>query len=355
LRYISRSSFDAFRECPRKGFWRYLSGPFGEDSTLGLEEATGMNQHYALGIVWHSGAEVLLKGGTGQEAYSAAAAVAEVFPLEPYWHNWLLAAFLAWERAKREDFFTQWEVLSVEEEFEIPISPNVVLYTRADAVVRSRSDGSCWVLNWKTASDVKDWTKKWFFDPQGWTEALAAESRLGVEISGCIYLGVWKGPMYNGKSTSRLMGGYKHHSKTGVTYGTENGGGGVKFDAARESFPFGEGIAAWVSWLPLDFLAKHFVESAPQLRQDALVEKWLKQLVKQEDAIDYVLDSGSPEDVETFFWQNWSDDCGRCSFKDLCLLRSTPEELLKDGFLRPRRRSPRDEAEEAAAAAREGK
>jgi hypothetical protein len=345
MRYISRSSFDTFRECPRKGYWRYLSGPFEGSTTLGLEEDR-FSWHLALGIAWHLGAERLLNRGDALEAFEASKPAHE--GLGEVEREWLLAAFLAWERGKQEEFFERWEVLSIEDEFEIPISPNVVLYTRADAVVRDRADGSCWVLNWKTASDVKDWNKKWFFDPQGWTEAIAAESKLGVEVKGCIYLGVWKGPIYQGKTTSRLLYGYKHQGRGGTTYGTENGGGGSRFEAWKEEFPFGTGTAAWISWLPKDFLSKHFVESAPQMRQDSLVERWLRQVVRYENDADHVL-TGSPEEKEEFFWQNWSEQtCGRCAFKDLCLLRSTPEEILKEGLLKPRRRSPRDEAEAKA-------
>ena len=345
MRYISRSSFDTFRECPRKGYWRYLSGPFEGGEVLGLEEDR-TSWHLDLGIAWHIGAEKLLKGEGGIAAFSAAMDLN--LPLDEPLQQWLLAAFLAWERAKADEFFEKWEVLSIEDEFEIPISPNVMLYTRADSVVRDRADGSCWVLNWKTASEVKDWNKKWFFDPQGWTEALAAEAKLGEEVKGCIYLGIWKGPIYQGKTSSRLIYGYKHQGRAGTTYGTENGGGGVRFEAWKEEFPFGQGTAAWISWLPRDFLAKHFVESAPQMRQDLLVEKWLRQVVRYEADVDHML-SGSEEDKETFFWQNWSEiTCGRCAFKDLCMLRSTPEEMIKAGLLRPRKKSPRDEAEAKA-------
>jgi hypothetical protein len=351
VRYISRSSFDTFRECPRKGYWRYLSGPYEGGLTKGLEESGPPNPHYTLGIVWHLGAEVLLKGGSGEEAFDAAKESPLFAELDPLWWQWLLAAYLAWERVKRDDFLQQYDVLEVEEEFEIPISPNVMLYTRADAVVRDRSDGSNWVLNWKTTSDVKDWTRKWFYDPQGWTEAIAAEGRLNIPISGCIYVGVWKGPFYQGKTTSRLIFGYKTYTKGGaVTYGTETNGGASKFAAWQETFPFGEGLSAWISWLDKGFLSKYFVESAPQLRQDELVAKWLKQLVRQENEIDYVLEAGDAEEQEAFFWQNWGEECGRCPFKDLCRGLATPETLIEQGFLKPRRRSPRDEAEAKAAA-----
>lgn len=347
MRFISRSSHDTFKQCPRKGYWRYLSGPFGEDPQVrGLEEPRGSIQ-LDLGIAWHTGAEKLLAGEPWEAAWEAAQPLPESLGLAE--RNWLLAAFMAWDRAKRSEFFDRFEVLHVEKDILVPISPNVTLYTRADALVRERADGSFWVLNWKTAADVKDWNKKWFFDPQGWLEALAAEAELGAEVAGTIYLGVWKGPVWQGKTTSRLIYGYKHHSRSGVTYGTENGGGGVRFPVWEESFPFGDGLAAWINWLDKGFLAKHFVESAPQLRQDKLVEDWLRQVVRRENDIDHALSFPEDEQVN-FFEQNWDDtNCGRCPFKDLCLLRSTPEELIKDGFLLPRKRSPRDELEQTLA------
>lgn len=342
MRYISNSSLGAFRECMRKGYYRYLSGPYGE--VAGLEEPKG-NVNYALGIAWHLGAEVLLERGTGLEAFQhmkanldpASAALLD----EAQW-NWLLAAFLAWERSEADEFHEKWEVLSVEEEIEVPLTPNVVLYSRADAVLRDRSDGTNWVLNWKTASEVKDWNRKWFYEPQAWTESLAVESKLGVAVAGCIFLGVWKGPMYQGKTTSRLIYGYKYPNGT---YATENNGKGVKFEVAKEKFPFGEGIGAWISWLPRDILKRHFVESAPQIRQDSLVERWLRQLCRNEHDIDHILSAGDAGDVDDFFWQNWSEDCGRCSFRDLCMLRATPEAMIQEGLLKPRHKSPRDEAE----------
>lgn len=346
MRYISHSSLNSFRECPRKGYYRYLSGPYGE--VTGLEEPKG-NVHLALGIAWHLAAEALLNRVPAVTAYERA--IQQLDPetaqlLGGVEMNWLLAACLAWERVEEEEFHEKYEVLSVEEEIEVPITPNVVLYTRADAVLRDRGDGSNWVLNWKTASEVKDWNRKWFFEPQAWTESLAVESKLGVPVAGCIFYGIWKGPFYQGKTTSRLLYGYRYQSRSGpVTYATENNGGGTRFYAPEEKFPFGEGLAAWISWLPKDLLKKHFVESAPQIRQDALVERWLRQLARNEHDIDHLLSTGEPEDLEEFFWQNWSEDCGRCSFKDLCMLRATPDSMIAEGLLKPRHRSPRDEAE----------
>jgi hypothetical protein len=347
MRYISGSSLKTFRECPRRGYLRYLSGPFGDSPTLGLEEPRG-NPHLSLGIAWHLAAEKLLAGEGGLTSFTFA--TEQLSPedralLGEVEMNWLLAACLAWERSKADEFAEKWEIVGVEQEIEVPLTPNVTLYTRADAVLKDRGDGSVWVLNWKTASDVKDWNRKWFYEPQAWTESLAVESKLGVPVAGCIFLGVWKGPAYMGKTTSRLLYGFKYQARTGLTYATENNGGGVRFEASKEKFPFGEGLGAWISWLPEDILKKHFVESAPQIRQDTLVEKWLRQLVRNEHDIDHILSTGSEADREEFFWQNWGEEtCGRCPFKDICMLRASPEDMIKEGLLRPRRRSPRDEA-----------
>lgn len=343
MRYISRSSHDTFRECPRKGYWKYLSGPWNGAEVLGLEEQRD-NINLTVGILWHEAAEEMLRSRNPWGAVLAAKNNPLWAAAPVNWQSWLYAAVLAWDRVAADEFHESWEILSIEDEFEIPVSPNVMFYTRADAVVRDRGDGSVWVLNWKTTSDIKDFTKKWFFDPQGWSEAIAAESRLGIEVSGCIYLGVYKGPHYKGDTTSRLIYGYRNNSRAGVTYSTSTNGSAIKFNAWEERFPFGEGLPAWISFLDKDFLKGHFVQSAPQIRQDSLVEDWLRQVVRYENDIDAAM-HWPEEDRNSFFYQNWSDhNCGRCAFRDLCLKRATPEGMLEEGLLRPRSKSPRDEA-----------
>lgn len=346
MRYISRGSYDAFRECPRAGFWRYLSGPFGGSDVRGVDTPS---THPALGLgqAWHVAAEGLLRGVSGADAAREGIAFAEEAGLGVTEQNWLLAICLAWERGAAEDFFNRYDVVSIEEELETALTTNVVLYSRADAILRDRADGTLWVLNWKTAGDVKNWNRKWFYDIQGWTESLAAEAKLGEPVVGCIYMGVWKGPMWNGSISSRLLYGYKYRTRDGsYTYATENSGSGERFSVAAEHFPFGDGIAAWVSWLDKDYLKRFFVESAPQIRQDEVVNEWLKQVITHESDIDHILAEGTEEEIKAFFWQNWGEStCGRCAFNALCTLKATPEELVKDGLLVPRKRSPRDEAE----------
>jgi hypothetical protein len=335
----------------RAAYWQYLSGPFGEGPTLGLSPAT-TNKHLALGICWHIAAEELLKHQPAAEASRKALVEAEKYSeLGEVEKNWLLAAPLAWERSKAEEFFAEWEVLSIEDQMETALSPNVILQSRADAVIQRRVDGTIWVLNWKTTGKaLKDFNAKFRLDIQSWTEALAVEANLGLPVAGTIYYGVWKGPVWNGNMTSRLIYGYKEWLPSGaVTYTPEYKGGRKRFEVWNESFPFGEGITAWINWLPVDFLASHFTMAPPALRNDYLVEKWLRQVVRREADIDNILESGSEDDIMDYFEQSWSEACDKCPYLNLCLERSDPDTLMREGLLVPRKdhheRLPKPEGE----------
>ena len=334
MRYLSRSSHQAFRQCMRAGYYRYLC-PNGTQ-TPGLDTYT-TPKPLALGIAWHKGAEALMKRASGMEAAIIAVEEANKYPsVGEVEKNWLIGACLAWERSASDEFFSKYDVLAVEEEMEVAVTPNVILQARADAVLQERLTGDIYVLNWKTASNISDWNRKWFFDVQAWTECLAAEAKLGLPIAGCLFYGIHKGPIWQGQITSRLIYGYKDQSSMGsITYTPEYKSGLKRFEVWNESFPFGEGIPAWIEWLPKDFLKGHFCVSAPQIRNDFIVEKWIRQLARVEGDIDSIL-QGSIEDHEDFFIQNFGDQCRNCPFIDLCLERSTPESLIEANFLKPR-------------------
>jgi hypothetical protein len=323
----------------RAGFWRFLSGPYGKGPTPGLEQKV-MDKPLALGICTHKGFEKLVTGSSGEVAAEAALAEAAKYEsLGVIEKQWLLGICLAWERSKQEEFLNQYDVLGVEKEIETSLSPNVILQSRADAIVQDRNDGTIWVINWKTTShDLKEFNKQWRFDVQSWYEALAVEGSLGMPVAGTIYYGIYKGPVWNGQMTSRLIYGYKEETLGGNTVYTPEYKAGLKrFPVWEETFPFGEGVAAWVSWLPKEFLAKHFASSPPVMRNDKLVEKYLRQVIRKEGDIDHILATGSTEDIEDFFEQRWGEWCEKCPFLNLCAERSSPETLIAEGILKPRR------------------
>jgi hypothetical protein len=320
----------------REAYWKYFSGPYSEDGTHGLE-ARKDNVHLSLGIAWHKGAEKLLAGENGTTAAIAAIEEADKYPsINDIWKNWLLAACLAWEQACAEEFFGRYDVLGIEEELDVYLAPNVVLKARVDAILQDRSDGSFWVWNWKTTGDVRNWTEKWHFDIQSWTEAIAWEGKVG-DVAGCIYGGVWKGPMWKGSTTSRLVYAYKRSKEDGtVTYSRERVSGYDRVPVWEESFPFGDGIPAWISWLPKDFLRSHFPISAPHMRDDITVNEWVKAIVRREDDIAHVVKEANELDKRAFFVQNFGNQCSGCPYVDLCMHRTEPESLIEEGYLTPR-------------------
>src|SRR5258706_1070979 len=167
-----------------------------------------------------------------------------------------------------------------------------------------------------------------------WTEALALESHLKERVEGCIVEGLYKGSKYNQERTSRLIYGYKD-IKSG-TYSTASGGGRVKFKAWEESFPFGRGLEGWIAWLPWDELDLNFPRSEPIMKNDEVVRRWIKQVVRQEMDIKHILETGSSEDKEEFFIQRLGKRRNWCPFANLCFLLSYPETLISDGFLKER-------------------
>lgn len=238
------------------------------------------------------------------------------------------ALIRGWARAKREEFFSLFEVLSVEKEIRATLAPNVILAARADAVVREKASKAVYVLNWKTCSSTRDWTQRWMEDIQMWTEALATEEAIGEKVAGCIVEGLYKGTKRDGHFSSPLIWGYRKGGSIRATYAS----GWEKFPITEEF-----SVQEWIDWLPLEVLNEQFLRSSPIFKNDAVVEGWLKQVVQRETEAEYILKEGTEEDREIFFRQTFShNNCHWCPFKDVCFKLSTMDELIKAGKVVPR-------------------
>jgi hypothetical protein len=265
---------------------------------------------------------------------------------------------LGWYRLHYNNFIEEYEVLSVEQDGHIPLGENVALIFKADVVVRSRFDGEIYVFNWKTTGRTWQWDAKWETDIQMWTEALAVEQALGESVRGCIVEGFHKGEFKFGHHQTPLLWAYELRLPDDMfIYASEyqRPSKALFFDEEKQewrgpwkkiatwktTFPFGEGMAAWVNFMPEARLAGSFVRSSPIERPPGVVEGWLQQVVRREGDVQHVLNEGSEEDQLLFFWQNFSDNnCRWCSFKPLCLGQTTVDEMLQGGLLKPRELSP---------------
>lgn len=244
-----------------------------------------------------------------------------------------------WHLTCFEAFMEEYEVICVEKEIRALLAPNVTLQARADAVIRRRSDGSVWVLNWKTSSSIGEWTSQWEDEVQAWTEALAMEDHLGQKVAGVIFEGLFKGVKRDGLYTSPTIYGWSCHLPQGTLYSATY----ERFSKEKpwRKFPvwkeFPGGVAGWINWMPEDVLSAQFVRSEPILKNDEVVQKWIRQVVRRETDIEHILEVGDTQDKEDFFWQNFKKfNCKWCPFKPVCKMQITIDDAIKAGQFVPR-------------------
>jgi hypothetical protein len=246
-----------------------------------------------------------------------------------------------WDRVRRAAFLDQYEIVSVEQEVKATLAPNIVLNARADAVVRDKETQQVFVLNWKTSGNISDWNRQWDDEVQAWTEALAVEDSLGVPVAGVIFEGLYKGTYREGKNHSPLIYGWKLPMGGGkAIYSAKyrrftKEEPWVKFPLWREDPPGGAGLAGWVAWLPVDVVEEQFVRSTPILKNNRVVENWVRQVVRRETDIERMLEPDvTEEDREDFFTQHFSKiNCQSCPFKRVCKLQTSIPEMVQNGEL----------------------
>lgn len=287
----------------------------------------------AIGLLVHKGMEHLfLSNGDIEKAHAEL-----VNELGRYPHLTLedsslaRALLLGWFRVRFLPFIEEFEVLMVEKEVQALLSPKVTLQARADLVVKRKADRRNIVFNWKTSRTKSDWNRKWRYDVQSWTEALAIEDALGERVEGCIFEGFYKGSKYGGLRTTPLLYGFKNEKLWSV----EKKAGYVKVPTFNEQwYP---SLEEWLQFLPIEVLEEQFIRSELITKNDDVVRAWIRQVVREEEDIDYVLSTEmTDEEREVFFIQRFGEPCTWCPFKDLCGLRANMSDLVESGFMKER-------------------
>jgi hypothetical protein len=297
----------------------------------------------AIGIGVHKGIESLLLGSTVDEAVREAQKEWEqstssldlgtnpLLSSQVREGGFLVEAFvMGWGMHRLPLFLSTYEVLTVEREIKVPLSSNVILYARADVVVRERSNGAIWVFNHKTC---KEWDQRdWFYDIQMITEGVAVQDDVREDVAGIVVEGFYKGERRNGFFTTPLL--YAYRSKAGVLKAGYTAGWEKLF------IPDVMSISEWLANPAfLAVIDVPFRRSSPITISEAMVEKWLKTLVRRETEIENILSPDVPEeDRLDFFTQRITKKtCPWCPFEDICFERTTVEEMLKDGKLSERK------------------
>lgn len=375
----SRSALAAYQQCPRRRYWQYeaqngTATPGWERKRLAIPLVTG--------IYVHQGLEQALKGTDAATAAGGAKAeylkevTARGLAVEDGTDEAAVvdeqaahveALVLAWCRVRLPKWLDEYEVIEVEVEDRVPLAEDVVLASRADAIVRRKADHRLFVVNFKTVAKADErWLRSWEVDMQMMTELLAAERRHGHEFGGVIIEGLIKGRRMpdekdaDGKTTSYrdstpLLYGYKCDADPPLVplqYSHEytRRKGWYRFPVWKENFQgsvelgsFASPLAYWINWLPEEVVEGQFCIVPPIMRDAARIESKVQQIVAMEQRIqtgtDMVIQRGHPELLDVFFPQN-EHSCvypSTCACKDLCFTHGVAEDPLGSGLYQPRK------------------
>jgi hypothetical protein len=251
------------------------------------------------------------------------------------------------------------EVLDVEKEDQLPLTPDITWQARADALLKN--DGDLYVYSLKTAArwDIRQQSAN-EHDMQGLSEAAAIEARLGEKIFGVRMEYLLKGERRKDEGSgqyrqmSPLIRGYRrtahgvtedsweyahsyyytctepHQAYRGQCPGEKRhslGKGWESFNAWEEM-----GVKEWMEWLaagivqPLagDVLDKQIVTPLPYYRDEAQMEDWREQVTEQETRIATFTDGIGTAVHRSFlnrFFPQHSNSCDypvKCDYQDLC-------------------------------------
>lgn len=390
----SRSAVAAYQRCPRLRYHQYES-PNGT-ATPGWERRK-LAIPLVTGIYVHQGLEQALKGVEAAEAAAGAkveylkevsarglaveegtdeAAVVE----EQAAH--VEALVLAWARVRLPHWLSEYEVVEVEVEDRVPLSDDVVLASRADAVVRRKADHRMFVVNFKTVAQADErWLRGWEVDMQLMTELLAAERRHGHEFGGVIIEGLIKGRRMPEKGADGSVTGYRDSSPllygykcdadpplTPLQYQSEytKRKGWRRFSTWNEHFPQVtfepvpagavrgadlpdsvttqalSPLAYWINWLPEEIVEGQFCIVPPIMRDQEKIESKVIQIVAMEQRIKEGLEFHQYQDnrfnLDVAFPQN-EHSCvypSKCAMYDACHTSNVSQDMAGSGLFQPR-------------------
>ena len=377
----SRSAVATYQSCPRKRYWQYEAE--NSTPTRGWERRK-LNIPYSTGIYVHQGLEHLLGGNdaTTAAAKARAAYLAEVearslvveegsdvteVVSEQAAH--VEALVLAWARVRKPKWDEEYELVEVEIEDRVPLSDDVTLAVRADAIVRRKYDHRMFVVNFKTVATADErWMRQWETDMQLMTELLAAERRHGHEFGGVIIEGLIKGRRMPEKDNVGTITGYR--DSTPLLYGYKldanpplNAGeygweytrrkGWYRFPVWKENFSSGQGLNYWINWLPEEVVEAQFCVVPPIMRDAERIESKVRQIVEMERTIHrnlsylgkertlrlgdgtnlhnvMTLDECFPQNEQECHWPS------KCPCYDLCFTANVAQDPGGSGLYQPR-------------------
>lgn len=374
---IDRSRVLSFQSCPRKRYYEY------HHLGRGIQRKS-KSLPLMVGAAFHSGAEELLRGDVETACYRAMKFLVDAFKArevsmgnETFTDETLkysaeeqvaLAEGLirAWGLARLPEFLSNFIVCEVEREGRAPLTDDLILLYRPDALVQDRASGDHYIVSWKTTSNYSRTTlNQSRTDMQAMSEVYGRlndddeEDQRPAKIEGVIYLFITKGQRrldkwdQTFKQDSKLIYGWKKLKPLDEfddqwswawEYPKEDGSGNSTLGKGWKKMPiwreYPGGVKQWVTDLHeqkvfprhVNALEEIFPQQLPVERRADEVERWKTQVIAQESRVHDSLLALSlgrdPEDLDWHFPQH-SHSCfnynSPCAFLDTCWNGVPPE------------------------------
>lgn len=353
-----RSRMVAYRNCPRLRYLRYHAEGSGlERKAASLPLVTGQAVHTALAQILRGDApeDAIVSAWTQymDEVTSRgvqASGIHDAFLAE---QRALLEGLVwAWNRVRLPAIRAEYDLVSVERDMLWTMGTQdgvtVVDMVKCDALVRRRSDGTLFYLEFKTTTQGGDeWIKQWEHNSQLLINTVAVEELLGERLGGVLIEGLLKGRRAPERLRhSPFRGRVLQQSALCYAYAQTDSLGGRHYSLDYVS-PKWERIAVWTEvdarrWthdvMTTEQCAALFVPCPPIRPRNELLARHRAQMLHQESAIARMLPSA---DLDRDFPMN-DDHCYRywgnpCEMEELCFNAAIAQDPLGSGLYQRRR------------------
>ena len=376
---FSRSHQNAYKECPQLCWLKYYEDGTGyESARVNVEQSTGTLLHSALqGIMEHVRATDSLPPESvvaaslqssieayKQEVLERGFDVEQVgdMKMELMRQSALVEGLVrAWVAVRLPEILERYKVVSVEEEWEVELDPEVVCMMRIDTILEERDSKDLWPLEFKTSGWMSDgYLEKYRYDSQTLMHGWATENHYGRVCGGVRIEVFYKGYTNRDKETGAKV----YHSPLVKGYMKR---GAPPFDDDEFSWDYNVGrrkgwesirvweqmdMKAWVGLLPENVLREQLF-GIDIYRNESEVETWIAQtIIEQKRIRDAVPKAGDPQVMMEVFPSRLDEGCysnkyrKKCPFLQVCWEGILPSESEQYRVRRPHHSTEKFEVEE---------
>lgn len=147
-RNVSNSEVTSFLSCKRMYEFAFMQELAPKETPLPLSRGTLF--HYAMELYFLAKME-----GLDHDAAMARAENAFLNPSEPTAIEVIMETQFLWVNTmtNNQTLFDSWDILGVEQQFDLPLTPTLNLTIKYDLYFRERFTSKCYILDWKTTYD----------------------------------------------------------------------------------------------------------------------------------------------------------------------------------------------------------